>query len=130
MRCVKILVGPLAAVALLAAGSGVAAAHTFDADSEVTIRHNAEKERFQGRVTSGRPSCVRNRRVVIHRDTPGSRDPAVGEVRSNRNGFWKAQEAVNPRGSFYARVPRRVRTPDGHRHLCRAARSETIQLGD
>lgn len=109
-------------------GSDVAVGHTFRAESEITIRHNAQKERLQGRVTSDRPSCERKRRVVIHRRTSGDGNPAVGWIRSNRNGFWKANEVVNPTGEFYARVSRRVRTPDAHRHVCRPARSETITL--
>ena len=115
----------LASLLLFAA---VASAHTFRADSRVTIRYNADEERFQGRVTSPRESCVKNRWVVIHRDTAGE-DVAVGHVRSNENGFWKANEAVNPQGDFYARLPRRVRETGDHRHVCRRDVSDTISVG-
>jgi hypothetical protein len=125
---VLILAALVAVVALLGVEVEVAGAHSFRADSKVTMRYNAEKERFQGHVTSRREACVGYRRVVIHRDTLGD-DPAVGEVRSNLNGFWKAGEAVNPQGDFYARVIRRVRTPDDHSHVCRADVSRTISVG-
>lgn len=130
MRLVKVLMlaSLVAVVALLGMEVEVADAHSFRADSKVTMHYNADKERFQGRVTSRRESCVRYRRVVIHRATPGG-NPAVGEVRSNVNGFWKAGEAVNPQGDFYARVVRRVRTRDDHSHVCRADVSPTISLG-
>jgi hypothetical protein len=130
MRLVKVLslTALVAVVALLGMEAGVASAHSFRADSKVTMRYNADKERFQGHVISRRAACVGFRRVVIHRATPGD-DPAVGEVRSNREGFWKAGEAVNPQGDFYARVVRRVRTRDDHSHVCRADVSRTISLG-
>jgi hypothetical protein len=117
----------IAVVSLLTVGTGIAAAHTFRADSEVTIRYNDDRDRFQGRVNSERPSCERNRIVVVFRDNPGQDSP-VGSDRTNDNGFW-AVEQNNPQGDFYARVLRRERTSEGHTHICRGDRSETISLG-
>lgn len=127
MRTVRSSALIVAIVALLTVGAGVAMGHTFRAESDVTIRYNAEKSQFQGRVTSEKPSCVRNRTVVVFRRTPGQ-DPEVGRDRTNTNGRWKV-EVNAAQGRFYARVLRRVRTPEGHRHVCKAARSETIEVG-
>ncbi len=126
MRHIKLLAVLAAVLSLLAVGAGVAAAHTFRADSEVTITYNDAKERFQGRVSSERPRCEKNRLVVVFRDSPGE-DAPVGSDMTNDNGFW-AVEAKNPRGDFYAKVFRRVRTSEGHRHVCRAGVSPTITV--
>jgi hypothetical protein len=117
----------VAVVGLLSAGPGLATAHDSEAASEVTIRYSVENERFQGRVKSDKPSCERRRTVVVFRKTPGQQNPEVGMDRTNENGFWKV-EANNPSGEFYARVLRRVRTPEGHEHVCLADRSELIEL--
>ena len=117
----------IAIVSLLTIGAGIAAAHSFRADSEVTIRYNADRDRFQGRVISERPRCERNRMVVVFRDTPG-RDQRVGADRTNQNGFWVVDDGFG-RGDFYARVRRRERKSADHTHICRADRSETITVG-
>jgi hypothetical protein len=117
----------VAAVGLLGVGAGVATAHDSKAASEVTIRYSVENERFHGRVNSDKPSCERRRTVVVFRKTPGQQNPEVGTDRTNQNGRWQV-EATNPNGEFYARVLRRVRTPEGHKHVCLADRSELIEL--
>ena len=127
MRNVKILALVVAVVSLLVL-AGVASAHAFRANSEVTIRYNADKEQFHGRVSSERPSCERNRVVVVFRDTPGE-DVEVGRDRTNENGFWKV-EATNPQGDFYARARRRVRGTGDHVHICRRDTSPTITVGN
>lgn len=126
MRHIRMLVVLATGLSLLTVGAGIAAAHTVRADSEVTIRYSDAKERFQGRVSSERPGCERNRRVVVFRDTPGQ-DVRIGSDRTGDNGFW-AVAANNAVGDFYAKVVRRKRTPEGHTHVCRAAVSPTITV--
>jgi len=126
MRHIKLLAVLAAVLSLLAVGVGVAAAHTFRADSEVTITYNDAKERFQGRVSSDRPRCVKNRLVVVFRDNPGE-DAPVGSDTTNDNGFWSVEEK-NARGDFYAKVLRRKQTSAGHTHVCRADLSPTITV--
>jgi hypothetical protein len=126
MRDIRMLVVLAAVLGLLTVGAGSAAAHTVRADSEVTIRYNDARERFQGRVSSERPRCERNRRVVVFRDTPGQ-DVRIGSDRTNDNGFYAVADN-NAVGDFYAKVVRRERTPEGHTHVCRAAVSPTITV--
>jgi hypothetical protein len=126
MRHIRMLVVLATVLGLLTVGAGIAAAHTFRADSEVTIRYNDVRERFHGRVSSERPSCERNRRVVVFRDTPGQ-DVRIGSDRTNDNGFWALADNTAV-GDFYAKVVRRERTPGGHTHVCRAAVSPTITV--
>jgi hypothetical protein len=126
MRHIRLLAVLTAVLALLAVGAGIATAHNFRADSRVTITYNDAKDRFQGRVSSERPSCERNRLVVVFRDNP-NQDSPVGGDRTNDNGFWAVPEN-NPHGEFYAKVFRRKVTRQGHIHVCRADRSPTITV--
>jgi hypothetical protein len=126
MRHIRTLAVLAAVLCLLAVGAGVAAAHTFRADSEVTIRYNDAEDRFQGRVLSERPSCERNRLVVVFRDNPNQDSPVGGDV-TNDNGRWRVPEN-NPRGDYYAKVFRRKVTREGHTHVCRADVSPTITV--
>lgn len=126
MRQVKTVSVLAVALIALAVGAAVAGAHTFRADSEVTIRYNEAKEQFQGRVLSDRDSCVRNREVVVIERKPGQ-NTTVGADQTNDVGFWKV-EKKNPKGEFVARVLRRARGSGDHLHVCRADRSETITV--
>jgi hypothetical protein len=126
MRQIKLLAVLAAVLSLLAVGAGVATAHTFRAASEVTITYNDAQDRFQGRVSSERPRCVKNRLVVVFRDNPGD-DAPVGSDTTNDNGFWTVEQK-NARGDFYAKVFRRKHTSTGHTHVCRADVSPTITV--
>ncbi len=120
---------PLVAISLLTAGLGVAYAHDMRADSEiVNFRYNDDKDRFQGKVVSERQACVRNRLVQVREDLP-NRNRLVGEDRTNENGFFRVAD-LNPRGDYFARVLRKVRTREGHRHVCQGDRSEEITITD
>ena len=126
-RNVRGLLLPLVVVSLLTAGLGVAYAHEAKTDSEiVNFRYNDDKDRFQGKVVSERERCVRNRLVQVREDLP-NKNRVVGEDRTNDNGFFRVEDK-NPKGDYFAKVLRKVREREGHRHVCRADKSEEITV--
>lgn len=112
---------------LLALGGGVAVAHTERFESNVNIRYNAAKDRFQGHVRSEKPQCERRRNVVVYKKTPGAANPEVGSDRTNENGYWRVPVS-SANGEYYARVLRRVRATGSHKHVCLGDRSRAIEV--
>jgi hypothetical protein len=111
-------------VALALPLSLIGRAHTFTADSRVTIRYNTSGDAFRGQVFSGRASCRANRTVRLYKVRPGP-DRFIGRDRTNQLGVWRIPRD-NPHGRFYARVLRRVTTGYAHFHRCLGDRSPTI----
>ena len=118
---------PILVLSLLTVGVGVAVADdTFHANSRVTIHYKEGKDRFQGHVHSGKPSCERKREVKVYKDKPGcAPSQLVGTDRTNDNGLWKVSDP-NAKGDFFARVQRRER--NGGTHVCRGDRSGNITV--
>jgi hypothetical protein len=122
------------AVAVLATGAGVASAHTVRFDSDVSLQLGVNPITstyiFSGDVTSPRGGCVADRRVTLFRELDGA-DEATGSDRSDENGLWSVSKHTSevPGGSFYyAQVKKRDIGPSGHDHICRGARSETMDI--
>jgi hypothetical protein len=86
------------------------------------------KGAFQGKITSPKTRCIRNRTVVLRRAQKGI-DPKVGtDPKTGRHGgFTIAQPKA--KGSYYAYVKRSQFFAHGSRHLCLAARSPIVQVG-
>ena len=126
-RHAKSLLLPMLVLSLLTLGAGVAYAHVVKTDSEiVNFRYNDDKDRFQGKVVSEREGCVRNRVVQVREDLP-EKNRVVGEDVTNDHGFFRVEDK-NPKGDYFAKVLRKVREREGHEHVCRSDRSDTITV--
>jgi hypothetical protein len=123
------------AVAALATGAGVASAHTTRFDSDVSIQVGVSFPTnsyvFNGDVTSPRGGCVADRRVTLFRDEPSGADVAMGSDRSDENGSWSVSKPISEvpgNTRYYAQVKKRDIGRPGHDHICRGARSGTIEI--
>jgi hypothetical protein len=114
----------VASMALVIPMSLMGQAHTFTADSNVTIRYGALVHKFLGHVGSPREVCRVERTVNLFKVRPGL-DRFIGTDLTNSSGVWKIPRA-NPHGNFYARAPRTVTVTYGHSHTCLGDRSPTI----
>jgi hypothetical protein len=121
-------------ISVLALSAGVASAHTTRFDSDVSLQLGVNPITstfiFNGDVTSPRGGCVADRRVTLYRELDGA-DEATGSDRTDENGLWSVSKHTSevPGGSFYyAQVKKRDIGRPGHDHVCRGARSETINI--
>jgi hypothetical protein len=113
-------------------GSNVARAHNVKTPSKVTIRYNANKKKFHGRVKADRRACRRNRRVTLVRARRGISDKVVKRDRTNKRGRWSIKRKRRSKGRFYVVVAKRVRRtgyqPGPHKHKCKRDFSPTLKL--
>jgi hypothetical protein len=114
----------VASMALVIPLSLIGQAHTFTAESRVTIRYGTVVHRFMGHVSSARQGCERGRTVLVFKVQPGA-NRFIGSDKTNASGVWSIPRP-NPHGWFYARAPRRVTLTYGHSHECLSDRSPTI----
>ena len=122
MGRVGMAIGVLAAGLVLVA-PGPATAHVKKYNSRVTIQHPSEPN-WEGDVFSGSKACVRLRGVQLWVEGPGADDSLLGEFNADRRGHW-SYGIIGDR--YYARVKREVvRSRNGHRHICKADRSATV----
>ena len=111
-----------ATAAGLLAMAAPAGSHDAGYDSRVTI-HNPQPGVWHGRVFSERDSCEPDRLVKLMRPRPGP-DEEVARDRTDADGRW---DYIPIGERYYARVVRKVIERPGHRHVCRADESRTIE---
>lgn len=103
-------------------------AHTFTADSTISIRF--ENGKFRGRVRSPRERCEKRRLVKVYKARPNRPDVFIGEDRTNDNGFYRVRKPRGVKGKFYARATRKVTQHPNYPtqvHRCRRALSRVIK---
>ncbi len=133
----RIAIFSIAAVALMSVAfvSG-AAAHTFRADTAVSIKFEKAKgndptatSSFEGNVTSEKARCQKKRTVRVLQRTEGGATE-VGSDLTDADGFWQVPLSgdVAP-GAYYAKVTKRViRKDTKHRHVCKRAVSKDVTV--
>jgi hypothetical protein len=94
--------------------------------TKITIRHDSDRGTFEGRVSSKRARCERDRRVLVRRVRSGN-DKTIGRTTTPRTGRWVLTGFPDPPGRYYARTPQKEVTTDNGMVVCRAAHSETIR---
>jgi hypothetical protein len=115
----------LLGLALPLASAAPVAAHSFTADSTITIHY--QDGRFFGSVRSERERCERRgRNVKLIKVRPGA-DKVVGSTETNRNSRWSIRKP-NADGRYYAKVTKRRNSRYGHNHVCKGDRSRTIRV--
>ena len=100
-------------------------AHEYTAWSSSSISYSGGA--FSGAVNSARAACRGGRSVVLVKARRNRGDRVAGRTTTGSNGTWSIGKA-RPRGRYYVRIARRVSTPYGHRHDCRATASSTIRV--
>jgi hypothetical protein len=102
-------------------------AHVVRARSRVGIVYGRRTKRFFGRVRSPARVCRAGRIVRLIRARRRISDELVGTARTGRLGGWRLR-VPGVRGRFYVKAIRKVRTPYGHFHRCRADVSRVIRV--
>jgi hypothetical protein len=100
--------------------AGIASASA--AKTTVTIRYNGDG--FQGKVKSAKAKCVRNRTVIVYKQTGNDQSPSTDQKMftdtTDNEGHWDTGNSGQAHGKFYARAKRKTG--------CRAGSSETIKV--
>jgi len=109
----------VAATALAIASLGVATVAEAQNQTRTRVSISAERNGFEGDVSSRRDSCVEGRRVTLFQDRRGD-DRRIGSDRSNDDGEWSIR--TRREGRFYVRVSETRR--------CGSARSRTVRSDD
>lgn len=109
---------------------GTAAAHTVAISSQHTLSFSTDVagDVFMGRVSSTKAFCERGRSIVVYRVVGDSSvpDEKVGTAATNESSIWSQGVGHAREGRYYAVAKRKVIQAPGHRHVCKAARSDTI----
>ena len=123
-------------VAALVITATPAAGHDRTFNSDVTLASGVvganEDTVWYGSVTSPKDACEPGRRVKFYRVNEGGPDVFLGSDRtgptpSGPGGFSIITDGYPPPpGTYYAKVTRKNIGPQGHHHICKAARSNSI----
>ena len=115
------------ALALCAFAAPSLAHNTADPTTvTITVVNRPAGDVFRGRVGSANPDCIEDRLVQLFRVQPGA-DLLIDTDESEDNGAWDIDiEGGAPAGRYYVRLPGRVLTSPGHRHVCRGGRSAFV----
>jgi hypothetical protein len=127
-----ILVSAAVFVLLAAVMPGTAVAHTFVADTSLTI-HKAPTGAtasgatvvIYGRLLSPRLKCRFDQVVKLLRVRPG-RDALLARDSTDREGEYIFVRTPQADQRVYTRFSGSVETSYGHSHTCRASRSSTL----
>jgi hypothetical protein len=113
------------ASAAMAGGSQALAGGTVD--SEVKLKFNHSEFQFQGKVTSNKGKCVRNRLVRVYRKEDGN-DPLIGGKKTDSGGKFKIGGFGSVEGNtpYYAIAEKKVTD----QFTCKEAKSPNIRPND
>jgi hypothetical protein len=123
-----------AAALVIAATPAAGHDRTFNSDVTLGIGvvGNNEDTVWSGAVTSPKEACEPGRRVELYRVNEGGPDVFLGYDRTGPTpggpgGFTIFTDGYPPPdGTYYAKVTRKNIGPQGHHHICKAARSKSI----
>ncbi len=127
---IKLLLAAVAAAIGVGGLAGMAVAHTVAINSQHTLGFSTDVagDVFTGRVSSTKAFCERPRSIVIYRVVGDSSvpDEKVATATTSESSVWSQGIGHARAGKYYAVATRKVVQSPGHRHVCKAARSNTI----
>jgi len=127
---IKLLLAAAAAAIGVGWLAGTAAAHTVAIGSQHTLSFSTDVagDVFMGRVSSTKAFCERGRSIVIYRVLGDSAvpDEKVDETTTTESSMWSQGVGHAQAGKYYAVAARKVVRSAGHKHVCKAARSDTL----
>jgi 6-phosphogluconolactonase (cycloisomerase 2 family) len=91
---------------------------------QLTIKYQAKKNRFKGKITSNEADCIDGEKVTVFRKKKGP-DKKLGSKDTDANGKWKLKQK-NADGKFYATVGETVLPDDD---VCLAVQSKKTKVG-
>ena len=127
---IKLLFAALTATILVGGLAGMAVAHTVAINSQHSLSFSTDVagDVFTGRVSSTKAFCERGRSIVIYRVVGDSSvpDQKVATATTNESSMWSQGIGHARAGKYYAVATRKVVQSPGHRHVCKAAGSNTF----
>ena len=127
---IKLLLAAVVAAVGVGGFAGMAVAHTVAITSQHTMSFGTDivGDLFGGHVSSTKAACERGRSIVLYRVVGDSSvaDEEVTTATTNSSGVWSQGVGHAQEGRYYAVAKRKVIQSPGHRHVCKAARSNAI----
>lgn len=127
---IKLLLASVAAAIGVGWLAGMAAAHTVAIGSQHSLSFSTDVagDVFTGRVGSTKAVCERGRSIVLYRVVGDSSvpDEKVTMATTNEGSVWTRGVGHASAGKYYAVATRKVVRSAGHKHVCKAARSDTL----
>lgn len=127
---IKLLLAAVAAAIGVGGLAGMAVAHTVAISSQHSLSFSTDVagDVFTGRVGSTKAFCERGRSIVLYRVLGDSSvpDEKVATVTTNESSVWTQGIGHARAGTYYAVATRKVVRSAGHKHVCKAARSDTL----
>jgi len=82
---------------------------------------------LSGQLYSDTSECLGGRSITVHRAS-GADDMLVATVSTTASGVWSHPIGGLPGAAYYAHAARQVRNQRGDKHVCEAARSNTVNV--
>jgi hypothetical protein len=131
IRMKRVVTSSIVGVFLLTTvGMGAAVAHTFSADTNLTIRKTPRgitavgaRVAIHGRLRSARASCRVNKVVKLMRVRPGP-DLLLARDRTDSEGEYLFIRHPRRDQTVYTKFSGTFRTSYGHSHRCQRSRSD------
>ena len=109
-------------------GGGIAGAHTKSYKSASSYGYPTSGVEFVvGDLTSSNTACEPRRRIKLFLERGGA-DRKVGMTHTNSTGFWEIHADLQKGKRYYMKASRKNLGPSGHRHTCKAYRSEALKF--
>ena len=123
---------PVLAALLVGAAVPSAEAHRLRIDSQhqMDFAPDVASNVFTGRVSSSAGQCERARLITLYRKVGDASNPdtAVETSTTNEDGVWSEGFTNIPPGRYYAVAARKPIDRAGHKHVCGAAKSNTVTV--
>lgn len=114
--------------ALLLAGAAAAHDRSFRTTLSAALAEAGGVSSVEGDLNSPKAACVPRRLVKVFRVGAGP-DTMIGSDLTNRRGRWEVGLGASPQpGGYYGKATRRRTGRRGHRHVCKAARSNQVTV--
>src|SRR5688572_24546018 len=99
-------------------------------EHQLTVTQGGANDVFDGVVSSKKAKCERGRSITLFRVVGGDSAPdaTVSTATTDSDGTWSKTVANAPDGSYYAKAAKKKKKKKGHKHICKAATSNTVVL--
>jgi hypothetical protein len=113
-----------------------ATAHKVKYDTAVTIKYDKPnkndpyaKAAFDGRLSSDKARCEKNRTVDVYRREVNGSETLIGSDATDVTGAWGIQPGSVAPGTYFAYTAKKVlRKKKKHRHICKAGTSKDLKV--
>jgi Putative metal-binding motif/Thrombospondin type 3 repeat len=119
----------LAIIAVVVVAAMTAPGAAFGHSTTVATQHSLSLAAgaLSGQLYSDASECLGGRSITVYHAS-GAGDTLVATVSTTAGGAWSHSVVGLPGGTYYARADRQALNQRGHKHVCEAARSNTVDV--